>query len=561
MNTRYFSISILTCLLIISNLWAQNNLGQDHVPGQLITQLIKGNQINALIVDFDASYEIKVESQLSEPLAIWLISFNQNAISENEMLRKINAHPKVKAVQFNHYVEERVLEPNDPSFVDGTQWDMKNTGQNSGSNDADIDAPEAWELCTGGITAAGDTVVVAVIDGGFYLAHEDINFWKNYAEIPLNNIDDDNNGYVDDVNGWNSGLNNGTISSAAHGTHVSGTVAAKGNNNLGVTGINWNAKVMTVTYGNSSEANVVVAYSYVFKQRQLYNQTNGLRGSFVVATNSSFGVNNGNPTNYPIWCGMYDSLGTIGILSAGATMNSNLNVDFTGDIPTACPQNHLITVTNTTNQDLKFGSAAYGLTTIDLGAPGTNVYSTTTNNLYTSMTGTSMASPHVAGAVGLMVSAACPFLLDLYKNYPDSISLLFKKFMLDHVDPVNDLQNITVTGGRLNIYNSLLAINEYCLLNSVKVSSIPNSLISNLEVQPNPASDFLQLFYNLTAAGNITISVTDLSGRLVKSVNRQNFSEGFHSHIVDVQDLDAGIYFITLNIGETKSQVKKFIKN
>jgi hypothetical protein len=133
--------------------------------------------------------------------------------------------------------------------------------------------------------------------------------------------------------------------------------------------------------------------------------------------------------------------------------------------------------------------------------------------------------------------------------------------MLDHVDPVNDLQNITVTGGRLNIYNSLLAINEYCLLNSVKVSSIPNSLISNLEVQPNPASDFLQLFYNLTAAGNITISVTDLSGRLVKSVNRQNFSEGFHSHIVDVQDLDAGIYFITLNIGETKSQVKKFIKN
>jgi hypothetical protein len=76
-------------------------------------------------------------------------------------------------------------------------------------------------------------------------------------------------------------------------------------------------------------------------------------GAFVVATNSSFGVNNGDPANYPIWCGMYDSLGTVGILSAGATMNSNLNVDVTGDIPTACPQDHLITVTNTTNQDLK----------------------------------------------------------------------------------------------------------------------------------------------------------------------------------------------------------------
>jgi serine protease len=561
MKIKTLAFLLLIIVLAQYQLNAQNNLSNRHVNGQLMVQLLKDTKINDFIASFDSSYELKVEEQLSEPLAIWLLSFNENAINENDILQKVNAHRYTKAVQFNHYVEERVLEPNDPFYVDGTQWDMNNSGQNGGTNDADIDAPEAWELCTGGITAAGDTVVVAVVDGGFSITHQDLNFWKNYAEIPGNSIDDDNNGYVDDVNGWNAGSNSGNITASPHGTHVSGTVAARGNNNLGVAGVNWNAQVMPVMYGSATESNVVNAYSYVFKQRQIYNQTNGNSGAFVVSTNSSFGINNGSPSNYPIWCGMYDSLGTLGILSAGATMNSNLNVDVTGDIPTACPQDHLITVTNTTNQDLKFGTAAYGLTTIDIGAPGTNVYSTTTNNNYTNMTGTSMATPHVAGAVGLMISAACPQLLEDYKNYPDSIALLFKEFMLDHVDQVTDLQNKTVTGGRLNVFNSLVAINNYCLLTSSQIKKIGASLISDLSLQPNPAQDYLQLFYSLPQSGNLQISIIDMAGRNVKQMQRANFSEGFHSHIIDVQDIEAGIYFIQLQVGENQSSVKKFIKN
>jgi serine protease len=561
MKIKTLAFLLLIIVLAQYQLNAQNNLSNRHVNGQLMVQLLKDTKINDFIASFDSSYELKVEEQLSEPLAIWLLSFNENAINENDILQKVNAHHYTKAVQFNHYVEERVLEPNDPFYVDGTQWDMNNSGQNGGTNDADIDAPEAWELCTGGITAAGDTVVVAVVDGGFSITHQDLNFWKNYAEIPGNSIDDDNNGYVDDVNGWNAGSNSGNITASPHGTHVSGTVAARGNNNLGVAGVNWNAQVMPVMYGSATESNVVNAYSYVFKQRQIYNQTNGNSGAFVVSTNSSFGVNNGDPAAYPIWCGMYDSLGTIGILSAGATMNSNLNVDVTGDIPTACPQDHLITVTNTTNQDFKFGTAAYGLTTIDIGAPGTNVYSTTTNNNYTNMTGTSMATPHVAGAVGLMISAACPQLLEDYKNYPDSIALLFKEFMLDHVDQVTDLQNKTVTGGRLNVFNSLVAINNYCLLTSSQIKKIGDSMISDLNLQPNPAQDYLQLFYSLPQSGNLQISIIDMAGRNVKQMQRANFSEGFHSHIIDVQDIEAGIYFIQLQVGENQSSVKKFIKN
>ena len=540
---------------------AQSNPNNDHIQGQLIVQLIKGTDINIFISNFAPAYELKVQQQLSEPLAIWLLNFNENAITETAILQKVNSHRQTKAVQFNHYVQERVLEPNDPSYTDGTQWGMNNTGQNNGTNDADIDAPEAWELCTGGITAAGDTVVMAVIDGGFFLAHQDLNFWKNYAEIPGNSIDDDNNGYVDDVNGWNAFSNNASITSSQHGTHVSGTVAAKGNNNLGVAGVNWNGKVMAIQGSSVTESIVVNAYAYAFKLRQMYNQSNGANGAFVVSTNSSFGVNNGNPTNYPIWCGMYDSLGAVGILSAGATANANYNIDVTGDMPTGCAQNHLITVTNTDRNDVKASSAGYGLTTIDLGAPGTLVYSTTPNNTYANLSGTSMSTPHVAGAVGLIISAACPQLLQDYKNYPDSIALLFKQFILDNVDPLTDLQNITVTGGRLNIHNSIVAINNYCIVTSNKLKAIGENLIENLQIQPNPAHSYLQMFYNLPISGNVNINVIDMAGRVVKNENRPNFSEGFHSHVIDVQSLESGIYFIQLHIGNSPSEIKKFIKN
>lgn len=561
MNLKYFALTIFSSLLLLSNLQAQNYLSNDHVHGQLIVQLKKDANIKELITAYSLNFNLRVESQLSEPLAIWLISFNENSINENEMLRKINAHPQVKAVQFNHFVEERILEPNDPSYADGTQWDMNNTGQNNGTNDADIDAPEAWELCTGGLTSAGDTVVMAVVDGGFFINHQDLNFWKNYAEIAGNNIDDDNNGYVDDVNGWNAYNNNGTITSSQHGTHVSGTVAAKGNNNLGVAGVNWNGKVMAIQASSGTESVVVAGYAYAFKLRQMYNQTNGTSGAFVVSTNSSFGVNNGNPANYPIWCGMYDSLGAVGILSAGATANANYNIDATGDMPTACANNHLITVTNTDRNDVKATSAGYGLTTIDLGAPGSTIFSTTPNNAYANLSGTSMATPHVAGAVGLMISAACPQLLEDYKNYPDSIALIFKQFMLDEVDPISSLQNQSVTGGRLNVHKSLVAINNYCILTADKTKAIAQSLISNLEIQPNPAQNYLQLFYNLPASGNVSIQIIDMAGRTVKVYDRNNFSEGFHSHVIDVQDLEAGIYFIQLNVGNAKSEIKKFIKN
>jgi subtilisin family serine protease len=146
-------------------------------------------------------------------------------------------------------------------------------------------------ITTGGLTVQGDTIVVAVIDCGADITHEDLNFWKNYLEIPGNGIDDDTNGYVDDFDGWNAQSQTGVITSCSHGTHVSGIIGAIGNNTTGVVGVNWNVKIMPVQPSSTNEALVVAAYTYVYNMRRLYNQTNGAKGAFIVATNSSFGVN------------------------------------------------------------------------------------------------------------------------------------------------------------------------------------------------------------------------------------------------------------------------------
>ncbi|MGZ4158140.1 MAG: S8 family serine peptidase, partial [Bacteroidia bacterium] len=371
------------------------------VPGNLLVMVSSDADAKQLSSELQSLYGIptglKIERTLSNSMHIYLYDFNSGSINRDLILKAVRRNHLVKIAQFNHKFQERII-PDDAQFA--AMWDMNNTGASGGVIGADIHAPQAWDITTGGLTSLGDTIVVAAIDGGFDLTHADLNFWKNYNEIPGNGIDDDGNGYIDDVKGWNSETGTDVFASASHGTHLSGTIGARGNNGIGVTGVNWNVKVMPISYGNSSgdsalEANAIACYSYVRDQRKLYNQTSGAKGAFVVSTNSSFGIDNGQPINFPMWCAMYDSLGAVGILSAAATANHNWNIDVVGDIPTACASNWLIAVTNTTNTDQKYANAGYGATSIDIGAPGTNIVSTIPGDSYGSMTGTSMATPHV----------------------------------------------------------------------------------------------------------------------------------------------------------------------
>jgi hypothetical protein len=462
MRKSFASIAVL-CLLMLSSAktFAQLQEDDNRIANQFIVMLKPAHSIESLLQQYTA---LKNKECLSPRMNIYLLERNTGS-SPDEFLLSLQRNENVKLAQFNHRnIKERSLIPNDPDFAQ--QWNMLNTGQQGGIAGADIDATEAWAINHSNVTACGDTVVVAIIDGMFDLNHEDLNYFTNRNEIPGNSIDDDGNGYIDDVNGWNIFNNNGDVNStsllyAKHSTHCAGIAGAIGNNGKGVAGVCWGAKILPVYGSSSSESDVVKAYDYVRTMRLIYNNTFGTKGAYVVATNSSFGVDNGNPSFFPIWCVMYDSMGYVGILSAAATVNSNINVDTDHDMPTECPSNWLITVTNTWPTDNKEYGAGYGKTSIDLGAPGHNIRSTVPPSNYDIMSGTSMASPHVAGTIAAMYAAACKSLCNKYYEQPDSIALLIKKYILDAAEWNSSLNNITVTNGRLNLYRAITNLNRF----------------------------------------------------------------------------------------------------
>ena len=457
---------------------------QNIVEGDLILMLKKSSSIEAVCKELNSKYagfEIKVKEQISERINVWLVNYNSSVTSSSLALERVNANPNINLAQYNHtnIVSRADTCPTDPLF-NSEQWSMNNFGQNSGTPDADIDACEAWGLTTNTVTALGDTIVVAVIDDGFYLEQEDINFFTNYNEIPNNNIDDDGNGFIDDVQGWNFYADTNVITQEGHGTRVSGIIGAKANNGKGTAGVNWGMQILPIQGSSGLESTVLKAYGYILDMRALYESTNGAKGAYVVTTNSSFGVDNAYASSYPLWCAFYDSLGSYGILSCAATTNyGNTNVDTDGDMPTTCVSDFLISVTSTTRTDNKVNGAGIGPIHIDLGAPGGSIIAPYGNSFYSSSTGTSFATPHVAGAVAFMYAVACTDYINLYKSHPDSIALDVKDAILSSSDSIASLLGLTSSGKRLNLYKSALHIisNTPCSALGIETTKEDNSTI------------------------------------------------------------------------------------
>lgn len=448
-------ISFLASILAVSFTGAAQRV-PEPIPGDILVMLTPDARAEEVAKDLHLIEGVvtgmHVEQEVSAPMRIWLLRFTPGTLSQDRMLKVVQRHPKVMMAQNDVPVTYRVI-PNDPGL--GQQWHHTKIG-----------SPQAWDVTTGGLTAAGDTIVVCVVEGA-NLLHSDLvgNRWLNHAEIPGNSIDDDGNGYVDDHRGWSPGSGNDNVYSGAHGTQVAGMIGAKGNNGAGGVGANWNVKIMPVTVGSLTQTNVIASYTYPLVMRRRYNQSNGAQGAFVVATNSSWGIDYGDPADFPLWCAMYDTLGAAGILNCGSTSNSAVNVDVDGDMPTACSSPFMVSVTATNSSDVRTFSG-YGATTIDVGAPGENVYTTSGTSAgstgFGSTSGTSFAGPLTAGVIALLYSAPCAELMGMVEEDPEAAALYIRQQLFSGVEQGGNLVGQTVTGGRINANNSMQLVMADC---------------------------------------------------------------------------------------------------
>lgn len=540
-------ISLTLGLLLLSMLaYGQENYSANNtsntaaeaekafVENEFIIWLEEG--VDAAEFAANSSEQIKPKQLLSKSLNIWLFEITNNSKQRGAIFSNLSRNGNIKHIQNNHInLNLREKTPDDPLF--SQQWAPTK-----------MQLPLAWEkYTTGGYTATGDTIVVAVIDQGFALNHEDLNYWKNTREIPNNGIDDDNNGYIDDYDGWNAYSNNANIPSDSHGTHVAGIIGAIGNNGKGVAGANWNVKVMPIAGSSGTESTVVAAYSYALEMRKKYNETNGKEGAFVVATNSSFGIDYGNPANFPIWCSMYDEMGKLGILSSAASPNRHVNVDQVGDMPSTCSSNYVIGITNTTSADVKNSAAGYGVNNIDIGAPGTDILSTVPGNSYRKSTGTSMATPQVSGVIALMYAAMPEAMIQAYKNDPAIFALTVKQHLLDGADKLASLDGLVANSRRLNAHGAI----EKALGN---LNSIDEILSGSISIYPNPAVNELRV-----ESGEYQINKITLFDTTGKNLRVNSMANSGREQVIDLSQLSPGVYFIRLEL-ESGVITKKFIK-
>ncbi len=440
-----------------------------YVSGQALFQLQKGYSLDDLLQRAQAFWgrDRVTCSRVAEALDIWLLDISPPEEHARDLLSWLNTQPEVRVAQHNHRIESRHfsadITPDDPFY--NSQWHHRNTGAGGGVVGADLASEQAWDITTGGLTPQGDTIVLAIVDSGIDALHEDLspNMWYNWAEIPGDGIDNDQNGYVDDFRGWNVSAQNDQISgiSTTHGTPIAALAGARGNNNTGIAGVNWAVKVLFVA-GSSTEDVILAAFDYVLRARRRHNATQGKQGAFVVAVNCSWGINGGKPSDAPLWCAAFDSLGSAGILSIAATANLPVDVDTYGDLPTTCPSDFLISVTSLTRQNQKASDAAWGAVSIDLGAYGEGVFSARPNNNYGAHSGTSFATPLVAGAIALLYAAPCNNLAAMAEANPAAAALWVKNHLLYSTEPLPSVQGITVSGGRLHLFNMLKSYEDQC---------------------------------------------------------------------------------------------------
>lgn len=410
--------------------------GRDFVEGRLLVKL-EGDATSADLAALNRRNDARTEEDL--PRSDLNVVDLPADLPVGEAAALYEASPDVEYAEPDFLLFPAENVPDDPSYDE--QYSLDNTGQTGGTFDADIDAPEAWDVSTG-----DPATVVAVIDTGVDITHPDLsdNVWTNPDEIPGNGVDDDQNGYKDDVHGWDFFHNDATVYDKAdgdeHGTHVSGTIAAEGNNDLGVAGVNWRASIMPLKFlgpkgGATSDAVKAINYAVA----------NG-----AVISNNSWG-GGGDSRALKEAIDAADDAGHLFVTAAG-----NGGPDKVGDDDDTKPQypasyasSNIISVAATDDEDALAEFSNFGDRSVDLGAPGVSILSTLPDGEYGLFSGTSMATPHVTG-VAALVKSQTPGLDD--EQIKDRI--------LSSVDEKGSLSGKTVSGGRLNAAAALSGVDN-----------------------------------------------------------------------------------------------------
>lgn len=535
-------LTLLMSLLFWAVLLAQTN---ERRSGEILVQLSADAGIQTVVHQLGkaAGVPVSLKTAVAPEWGIYLLGFDETVANINKVLLAARRLPGVAAVQGNVRVFERAI-PNDPNWSQQDDMDL-------------IGMPAAWDVSTGGVTPAGDTIVIAVLEKGALLSHPDLepNVWYNYGEVPDNGLDDDGNGYADDYRGWNPRTGDdspGVI--GTHGTSVNGIIGARGNNLTGVTGVNWSVKLMNLA-NVEYESEIIAAYNYVAKMRKLYNTSNKTKGAFVVATNASFGINYAWAVDHPLWCAVYDSLGQAGIISVGATTNTDLNVDTQGDMPSTCPSEFLITVNNVDRFDKKVTATGYGSTHIDLGAPGQGSYTTRSEGVspkYGPFDGTSAATPHVTGAVGLIYALDCVNFTADALTQPATCARRVRDVILQNVSPNTTLQGVTATGGRLDVAAATQAVQDLC-------GGAPTGPLEILWVRPNPVENVLRVRYQTPVYNPYRFRIYDILGRQLyeETVTPDPFSQNIWEF--DASQLPKGVYVVSFGRNDVVRS-EKFVK-
>lgn len=429
-------VPAVLCLATFTGAFAKSYTSEiPSVQGEVVVKVKKGMMSKFLGKKSLLGAEVKKSMNL---LAGEFVVLKTSQKSTQGLMLELRRQPEVVYAEPNFIYKAISTEATDPLYE--RLWGLSNAGNNEPNREntgysgtvgvagSDINAQKAW-----GITRGNKKVVIAVIDTGIDYNHPDLkeNMWINSKEIPGNGIDDDNNGYIDDVYGWNAASDNGNpMDGNAHGTHCAGTIGAK-HNSIGVAGVMNDVTLMAVKFltdsGSGSLADAVEAIDYATKQN-------------VDIMSNSWGGGGFSQT-------LEDAIKAAkakGILFVAAAGNDGTNNDSSPHYPSNYQVDNVISVASHTVSNTLSSFSCYGKRTVHVAAPGSNILSTTPGNSYKVFSGTSMATPHVSGVLGLYVA----------QNGRQDVKAVRDRLMATSV-PSQAYRKTVMAGGRVDAYNFL----------------------------------------------------------------------------------------------------------